>query len=200
MSVSADRLHNFGFLIKDIGRLFSKLFEYEANHLGITLAEARVLSYLSRNPGLNQAQLAELSGVEPMSLVRILDRMAADRRIERRAHPTDRRARQLHVQAQGQATLDQIWKLSAQLRSQVLAGFKAEERNALMTLLERVHEQMLLMLAEQADKPSHTQAGAARRARKPSSRTKTVAKKTSVAALLRGQPGKSLGKSRGVVR
>ena len=94
MNTPADRLRNFGFLINDIGRLYTKLFEYEADHLGITLAEAKVLIALSRNAGLNQVQLAELSGVEPMSLVRILDRMEADHWIERRAHPTDRRARQ----------------------------------------------------------------------------------------------------------
>jgi DNA-binding MarR family transcriptional regulator len=153
MSTPADRLQNFGFLIKDIGRLYTRLFEYEADHLGIKLDEAKVLTYLSRNPGLNQVQLAELTGVEPMSLVRILDRMAADQRIERRAHPTDRRARQLHLQAHGQSTLEQIWKLSAQVRSRALAGFKADERNLLIDLLERAHEQLVHMVTEQAAVP-----------------------------------------------
>jgi MarR family transcriptional regulator, transcriptional regulator for hemolysin len=179
MSTPADRLQNFGFLIKDIGRLYTKLFEYEADHLGITLAEAKVLAYLSRNPGLSQVQLAELTGVEPMSLVRILDRMEADKRIERRAHPTDRRARQLHLHSQGQSTLDQIWKLSGQVRSQALAGFKVEERNNLIGLLERVHEQMLHMMAEQTEQAAQqdqpTEAAARRAARKSVVRNGRVA-------------------------
>jgi len=44
MSVPTDRLRNFGFLIGDIGRLYTKLFEYEAEHLGLNMAEAKVLA------------------------------------------------------------------------------------------------------------------------------------------------------------
>jgi DNA-binding MarR family transcriptional regulator len=163
MSTPADRLQNFGFLIKDIGRLYTKLFEYQADHLGITLAEAKVLTSLGRNPGLNQIQLAELSGVEPMSLVRILDRMEADNWIERRRHPTDRRARQLHLKEQARSTLDQIWTLSGQVRVQALAGFKADERNLLVDLLERVHVKVLHMVAEQNGKSPSKAASTARK-------------------------------------
>lgn len=154
MSTPTDRLSNFGFLIKDIGRLYTKLFEYRAEHLGVTLAEAKVLTYLSRNAGLSQVQLAELTGVEPMSLVRILDRMEDDKWIERRAHPTDRRARQLHLKERAQSTLDQIWQLSGQVRTQALASIKADERNTLIDLLERVRVQMLEMMSEQTGKTS----------------------------------------------
>lgn len=159
MSASSDRIGNFGYLIKDIGRLYTKLFETEAEHLGITLADAKVLTYLSRNRGISQIQLAELTGVEPMSLVRILDRMEADQWIERRPHPTDRRARQLHLKDQAQSALDQIVKLSTQVRGQSLAGFKADERNVLVDLLERVHAQLLQMLAEQSRKIPQRAAG-----------------------------------------
>jgi len=154
MSAPTDRLRNFGFLIGDIGRLYTKLFEYEAEHLGLNMAEAKVLACLSRNAGLNQVQLAELSGVEPMSLVRILDRMEADNLLERRPHPTDRRARQLHLKAQAQATVEQIWHLSDQMRTQAFGKFKSEERNALIDLLERVHVKLLEMIAERARKPA----------------------------------------------
>jgi DNA-binding MarR family transcriptional regulator len=163
MVTSADRLRNFGFLIKDISRLYTKLFEYEANHLGITLAEAKVLAALSRNADLNQVQLAELSGVEPMSLVRMLDRMEAENWIERRPHPTDRRARRLHLKEPAEAALDQVWKLAGQIRSQALAEFKAEERNALVELLERVHTKMSAMMTEQGGKSSSRSAPSERK-------------------------------------
>jgi MarR family transcriptional regulator, transcriptional regulator for hemolysin len=200
MSTPADRLHNFGFVIKDIGRLYTRLFEYEAEHLGITLAEAKVLTYLSRNPALSQVQLSELTGVEPMSLVRILDRMEADQRIERRAHPTDRRARQLHLRAKGEATLDQIWKLSAQVRSQSLTGFKVEERNQLITLLERVHEQ-LLQMTEQMDKAA-TRSQPLDTAEQVSGRKQAAGKAKSVAKgkLLAASGRSKVGKSQRAVR
>jgi len=152
MSAAKDKMRNFGFLIKDIGRLYTKLFEHYAGHLGVTLAEAKVLTYLSRNAGLSQIQLADLTGVEPMSLVRILDRMEEDKWIERRVHPTDRRARQLYLREGAQPTLDQILELSAQVRGQVLAGFKSDERNVMIDLLDPVHTQMLQMLSDQTGK------------------------------------------------
>jgi len=138
-----DRTRNLGFLIKDIGRLYVKLFERQPRTSDFSLAECKVLTYLQRNPGISQIGLADLTGVEPMSLVRILDRMEADGLIERRPHPTDRRARQLFLREKAQATLDELWKLSDAMRAQALAGIKADERQVLINLLERVHQNLV---------------------------------------------------------
>ncbi len=138
-----DRIRNLGFLIKDIGRLYTRLFERQAQHLGVSLAECKVLTYLTRHAGASQIQLAELTGIAPMSLVRILDHMEADGSIERRQHPTDRRARQLYLNDKAQPTLDQLWKISDQVRAQALAGVRAEDRDLLINLLEHVHSNLL---------------------------------------------------------
>jgi DNA-binding MarR family transcriptional regulator len=140
---SMDRTRNLGFLIKDIGRLYTRLFESQAGHLALSLAECKVLTYLTRHAGVNQVQLAELTGMEPMSLVRILDRMEADGLIERRQHPTDRRARQLYLKDKAQPALDQLWKVSDQVRALVLSGIKAEDRQWLIGLLEQIHGNLL---------------------------------------------------------
>ena len=138
-----DRVRNLGFLLKDIQRLYTRLFEHSASHLDVTLDQCKVLSYLSRNEGVSQTRLAELSGLEPMSLVRILDRMEGDGWIERRTHPTDRRARQLYLKDKAQPTLEQLWKQSDQVRAQALVGLKADERTVLIDLLERVQANLL---------------------------------------------------------
>ncbi len=139
----SDRTRNFGFLVKDIGRLYAKLFERRARDLHWSLSECKVLTYLQRNAGISQIKLAELTGVEPMSLVRILDRMEADGLIERRPDPSDRRARQLFLKDKAQRTLDQLWKLSDATRAQSLAGIKSEERQVLIDLLERIHRNLI---------------------------------------------------------
>lgn len=138
-----DRLRNFGFLVKDLQRLFAKAFEQKARHMDVTLAQCKVLAYLSRNEGTSQARLAEMTGVEPMSVVRILDRMERDGWIERRSHPTDRRARQLYLQEKAQPPLQQLWKMSDEVRALALAGFKAEERTLLIDFLERARANLL---------------------------------------------------------
>jgi len=138
-----DRIRNLGFLFKDIGRLYTKLFEERASHLEASLAQCKALVYISKNQGISQIRLAELSGIEPMSLVRMLDRMEADGWIERRAHPADRRARQLYLKDKAQPTLEQIWQIGDEVRAQTLVGFKADERNLLLDLLERAQANLL---------------------------------------------------------
>jgi DNA-binding MarR family transcriptional regulator len=158
----SDRTRNFGFLVKDIGRLYTKLFERRARDLNWSLSECKVLTYLQRNAGINQIKLAELTGVEPMSLVRILDRMEADGLIERRPDPSDRRARRLFLQDKAQRTLDQVWKLSDATRAQSLAGIQAEERQVLIDLLERIHHNLI---DAQLDAPAQAPAANPVRAR-----------------------------------
>jgi DNA-binding MarR family transcriptional regulator len=138
-----DRTRNLGFLIKDIVRLYTKLFERQTNDLDWNLGECKVLTYLHRYAGVSQIRLADLTGVEPMSLVRILDRMESEGLIERRPHPTDRRARQLFLKDKAQHTLEQLWKLSDATRAQALAGIKSDERQMLIDLLERVHRNLI---------------------------------------------------------
>jgi MarR family transcriptional regulator for hemolysin len=137
-----DRTRNFGFLIKGIGRLYTKLFEHHAQGSNWTLAECKVLTYVHRHAGISQIGLAELADIEPMSLVRILDRMEAQGLVERRRDPADRRARQLFLCDKAQATLEQLWTLSDHTRAQALAGIKAEERQLLIDLLERIHQNL----------------------------------------------------------
>lgn len=58
---------------------------------GITLRQVQVLSCLVLYGDLVQTELAERLGIEPSTLVRVLDRMARKGWIERREAPDDRR-------------------------------------------------------------------------------------------------------------
>lgn len=148
-----DRVRNFGFIIKNLERLYSKRFEALAQELSLTLGQCKALFLLARNEGASQKRLSELAEIEPMTLVRILDRMEADGWIERRPDPQDRRARCLYLTAGATPVLQQIDRLSAQMRSEALQGLSAEERNVLMALLERVHGNMT---SQKADAPTNS--------------------------------------------
>src|SRR5579863_7443561 len=87
----------FGFLLKDVTRLYVQRFEQRAAVHGLTLPQCRALVYLANDEGISQIQLAELTDIEPMSLVRILDRMETEGLVERRPDPADRRARCLYL-------------------------------------------------------------------------------------------------------
>ena len=74
----------FGFLISDVGRLAGKRFDDLAkSSVDLTRAQCRVLAYLAHYGDINQARLADLLEVAPISAGRLLDRMEEGGWIER---------------------------------------------------------------------------------------------------------------------
>jgi MarR family transcriptional regulator, transcriptional regulator for hemolysin len=149
-----ERFPGLGFLLKDVTRLYTRRFEERAYGLALTLPQCKALAYLSRNEGVSQKRLAELIEIDPMSLVRILDRMEADGWVQRRSDPEDRRARSLILTEKAKPILDRIWQLADETRAEALEGLSPDERTALVELLERVHENLLaLKPLPRADEP-----------------------------------------------
>ncbi len=134
-----DRHQQFGFLLHDVTRLYKRRFEERAAGLALTLPQCRTLYLLVRNEGISQKKLADMAELDPMSMVRILDRMEADGWVERRSDPDDRRARSLCITSKAKPVLEQIMQAGSQTRSEGLQGLTNEERTQLMNLLERVH-------------------------------------------------------------
>jgi DNA-binding MarR family transcriptional regulator len=143
MVVATDRLRNFGFLVRDVYRLYVKHFERSAGEIELTLPQCKVLGHLSRNEGISQARLAELTDTDPMTLVRTLDRMQQDEWIERRPDPEDRRAHRLYLREAAKPILNRMWKIADQARQQALSALSLAEREQLLGLLERVHGTLL---------------------------------------------------------
>ena len=137
--MASDRFRQLGFLFKDVSRRYTRRFEERAQRLALTLPQCRALIHLQSNEGVSQKRLAELADVDPMTLVRILDRMEADGWVQRRFDPADRRAHTLWLTAEAVPVLEQIWQLIIETRAEMLQGLSSEERTVLVTLLERVH-------------------------------------------------------------
>src|SRR5216683_1409207 len=130
---------SFGFLVNDVARLFGRRFDHNGRRLGLTRAQCRTLGYLARNEGINQAGMADLLEIRPMTLVRQIDRMEEAGWIERRPDPTDRRARRLFLTAKARPILGRIWNVANETRDEALALLSADEAETLIDLLCRVH-------------------------------------------------------------
>src|SRR5437764_3938364 len=130
---------SFGFLVTDVARLFGRRFDHNGRRLGLTRAQCRILGYLARNEGINQAGLADLLEIRPMTLVRQIDRMEDTGWIERRADPGDRRARRLFLTEKGRRVLTRIWDVASETRDEALARLSAAEADQVIELLRRVH-------------------------------------------------------------
>lgn len=151
-----DRLRNFGFLLHEVSRAYVRRFERHAQDLSLSLPTCKALGYLKRFEGVSQSRLSELTAIEPMAMVRIIDRLEADGLVERRVNPSDRRARALHLTASAAPTLDTIWHLAAMTRSEALEGVSQAERDVFLSVLERVNTNLGRILDSEAEAPSKT--------------------------------------------
>jgi DNA-binding MarR family transcriptional regulator len=129
----------FGFLLKDTSRLFTQRFEQRAGGLGLTLPQCKVLVYLAEHEGISQAQLAELTDLEPMTLVRTLDCLESYGWVERRNDPADRRARRLYLKPKGRPFVDDIWHLVDLTYREAFAGIPRKHADLMIELLEKIH-------------------------------------------------------------
>jgi DNA-binding MarR family transcriptional regulator len=102
------------------------------------MPQCKVLVYLANHEGISQAQLAELTDLEPMTLVRTLDCLESHGRLERRHDPADRRARRLYLTAKGKPLVDDIWHLADLTRREAFAGIPRKDADLMIELLGRI--------------------------------------------------------------
>jgi MarR family transcriptional regulator, transcriptional regulator for hemolysin len=148
-----DRMKNFGFLLKDVSRRYVLRFEQHAREISMTLMQCKVLVHLQKSEGASQARLAELTQMEPMTMVRILDRMEADKLLERRPDPSDRRARRLYLTRKAKPLLEETWRLAETTRNEMFAGISKADRESFMSVLERIYENACGLDGERPGKP-----------------------------------------------
>ena len=110
------------FTIMDVARLLKTYADQRARQFGISRAQWAVLVRLARTEGLKQNELAEMLDLQPISLTRLLDRLAANGLIERRPDPNDRRANRLYVTPAAHPLLEELAALGTDMMETVLDG------------------------------------------------------------------------------
>lgn len=129
---------NLGLLLHDVSRLLRNRLDAQAQEIGLTSAQWRVLVYLARNEGCNQAALADIMDMEPITLSRHLDRMVADGQTERRPDPADRRAYRLYLTEQGRALVTAFRSVTSSVMAETVAGVSEAEMSMMIELLGRL--------------------------------------------------------------
>ena len=141
----------FGFLLKDVTRRYVQRFEQHAAALGLTLAQCKALVRLAECEGVSQVRLAELTDLEPMTLLRILDRMESEGWLERRSDPRDRRVRCLYMTAKARPLLEDIRRVMDLTRGEAFSGIPKRQSELLVELLDTVRSNLIALGAEAAE-------------------------------------------------
>ena len=93
---------------------------------------------LQEDPGLTQTHLVRISGVEKSSLVLFLDGLERDGWIERRKHPTDRRAHLVYLTPSGAERFAKVGHKLYLAEVENFAPFTPDEKAALMHGLSKL--------------------------------------------------------------
>ena len=101
-------------------RLLRNYIDHRAKARGTTRAQWIVLFRLRQQEGLSQVDLADVLELQPISLVRLLDRLVEHGLLERRHDPKDRRANRLFLTASGRQLVDDLDGLRDSIASDVL--------------------------------------------------------------------------------
>lgn len=114
-------------------RLLRNYIDNRAKGRGTTRAQWIVLFRLRQQEGLSQVDLADVLELQPISLVRLLDRLVQQGLLERRRHPKDRRANRLFLTRAGRDLVDDLDSLRDSIALDVL---KDVPSSAIETSLE----------------------------------------------------------------
>jgi MarR family transcriptional regulator, transcriptional regulator for hemolysin len=118
-------------------RLLRNYIDSRAKLRGTTRAQWIVLFRLRQQEGLSQVDLADVLELQPISLVRLLDRLVEHGLLERRPDPRDRRANRLFLTHSGRQLVDDLDSLRDSIASDVLQDLPSE---AIKTSLETLRD------------------------------------------------------------
>jgi len=141
----------FAFTIMDVARLLRTYADQRARQFGISRAQWAVLMRIDRNEGLKQSELADMLDLQPITLTRLLDRLADNGLIERRADPNDRRANRLYLKAAAKPLLGRLADLGTDIMEIVLDGISSTSIERMLKELTAVKDNLRSAIAANAN-------------------------------------------------
>lgn len=127
-----------GFLLARMGHVAARRFSDRIAQLGLTTRMWGALNVLDAEGATTQQFLGRCTGIDPSSMVATIDDLEARGLVERRPHPSDRRAHALHLTDRGREVLVRGRRLARAAQEDLLAPLNADERKALHDLLLRL--------------------------------------------------------------
>jgi DNA-binding MarR family transcriptional regulator len=135
-------MESFGYEVADTARAMRRDFDRRAAALGVTRSQWRVLARLGRGDGARQVELADALDVEPITLARLVDRLADAGLVERRPDECDRRAWNVFLTEKARPVIARLQALGAEFHADALAGIDDAEKEAARRVLARIRDNL----------------------------------------------------------
>jgi DNA-binding MarR family transcriptional regulator len=147
---SDPRLDSFKQMV-DTSRLIRTYIDMRARTIGTTRAQWALLARLARQPGLTQSELADMLEIQPISLTRLVDRLADQGLVVREPHPTDRRANCVFITENGLLAMEAFSPLAQEITEELFEGVAEADLIAFNTVVETIKANVKSYMSDHRD-------------------------------------------------
>ncbi|WP_240497040.1 MarR family transcriptional regulator [Thioclava sp. F42-5] len=128
-----------GHLIRRLNQRSTAVFQKRIKDapLELTSVQFAALDALSREPGMDQAQLAARIAYDRATIGDVVKRLVQKGLVERTVSETDRRARSLHLSPKGAEALEGARPVVTRLQAEILEGLSQEEAAQFIALVRK---------------------------------------------------------------
>lgn len=130
------------YLLNRAASRYNVAIESVLRPLGIDIPTWRVLMILGERAPLAIGQVSKSAVINLSTMMRIVERMAKAGLVTIAPSASDGRVRELTLTAVGADTLSAARKATAPLYEKVIKGFSADDFGQLLTLLDRLYENL----------------------------------------------------------
>lgn len=126
------------YLLSKVGRRQSVRFSELLKPLGLRPKHFALMNVVDLADGPSQQQVGDVLGLDPSGLISAIDELEADRLLERRRAPEDRRRHALFLTRAGQAKLAKAREASRKRGEELIAPLSDREAQSFHNLLQRI--------------------------------------------------------------
>jgi DNA-binding MarR family transcriptional regulator len=130
--------HYPAFLLTFAGMRQGRRMRAALAEFGMHPRELGVLTLVANRPGCTQQQLSDQTGIDPSSMVAVLDELEQRGFAERRPHPDDRRKRAIHLTPEGAKARARCMTEAMRLQGELLKDLSPAEGAEFLRLLRKV--------------------------------------------------------------
>ncbi len=127
-----------GFLLTWVAARGRDRFAAAMAELDLRPQHFAALTVIAAHPGGTQQELVSATGIDPSTMVQIIDELEAAGLAERRIHDSDRRKRAIHLTPEGTRLLGRARVVVGRVADELFAALSPQERATLNGLLRRM--------------------------------------------------------------
>lgn len=125
-------------------RVSAALADVYKTRFGFTVAGWRVVAALGTHPGISPKELAEMIGMDQVSITRAVASLAKLGMVTRRTNTADRRSLSLRLSVKGQAAYDEVMPLAQEIEAILIEPLSQVQveglRKAMALVVQRAAE------------------------------------------------------------